>query len=184
MYSQRALNLSDADATYFEMEQAVLEQSLRASQTTSGLKQQANASSRGDSKHRTGESKPPPIVAVAAAPSTGGVKIAGGPRFPSSSSLGLGDFRSQAHSMAPTSSISIPPAAASVASMPSAASAVASLDDASTGTSLMSTAAEEYPAIVQELTMNGFPLQKVIKAYELLGDNFDEMLTFLMGTTS
>jgi predicted cation transporter len=39
---------------------------------------------------------------------------------------------------------------------------------------------DEYPQAVQELVMNGFELRRVIHAYELLGDNFDDLLAFLM----
>merc|ERR1712228_332741 len=40
----------------------------------------------------------------------------------------------------------------------------------------------EYPDTVQELVMNGFELKKVVKAYELIGDNFDDLLSFLLST--
>jgi len=40
----------------------------------------------------------------------------------------------------------------------------------------------EYPDTVQELVMNGFELQKVIHAYELIGDNFDHLLSFLLSS--
>lgn len=39
---------------------------------------------------------------------------------------------------------------------------------------------EEYPPTVQELVMNGFELRKVVHAYELIGDRFDDVLAFLM----
>ncbi len=39
---------------------------------------------------------------------------------------------------------------------------------------------DEYPQSVQELIMNGFPPSKVVRAYELIGDNFDDLLAFLM----
>jgi hypothetical protein len=39
---------------------------------------------------------------------------------------------------------------------------------------------DEYPQTVQELVMNGFELQKVVQAYELIGDNFDDLLAFLI----
>jgi hypothetical protein len=39
---------------------------------------------------------------------------------------------------------------------------------------------DEYPAIVQELVMNGFELRKVVHAYELIGDDFNDLLAFLM----
>ena len=38
----------------------------------------------------------------------------------------------------------------------------------------------EYPQTVQELVVNGFELAKVLRAYELIGDNFDDMLSFLL----
>ena len=39
---------------------------------------------------------------------------------------------------------------------------------------------DEYPQTVQELVMNGFELSKVVHAYELIGDNFDDLLAFLL----
>ena len=44
--------------------------------------------------------------------------------------------------------------------------------------------AEDYPQTVQELVMNGFELRKVVHAYELVGDNFDDLLAFLMSGCS
>lgn len=41
---------------------------------------------------------------------------------------------------------------------------------------------DEYPACVQELVMNGFELSKVVHAYELVGDNFDDLLSFLLSS--
>ncbi len=32
--------------------------------------------------------------------------------------------------------------------------------------------------------MNGFELQKVLRAYDLIGDNFDDLLSFLLSQTS
>lgn len=42
---------------------------------------------------------------------------------------------------------------------------------------------DEYPQVVQELVMNGFALPNVLKAYDLIGDNFDSLLSFLMSTS-
>lgn len=42
---------------------------------------------------------------------------------------------------------------------------------------------DEYPQTVQELVMNGFELSKVVHAYELVGDNFDDLLSFLVTTS-
>ena len=41
---------------------------------------------------------------------------------------------------------------------------------------------DEYPQTVQELVMNGFELSKVLRAYELIGDNFDDLLAFLISS--
>jgi hypothetical protein len=69
-----------------------------------------------------------------------------------------------------------PPAVAAASSVASVASA-ASAD-------LSPLTADEHPQTVQELVMNGFELGKVVHAYELIGDNFDDLLTFLMSNTS
>jgi len=42
--------------------------------------------------------------------------------------------------------------------------------------------ASEYPDSVTELVMNGFELTRVLRAYELVGDNFDDLLSFLMNS--
>ena len=41
---------------------------------------------------------------------------------------------------------------------------------------------DEYPETVQEFVVNGFELPRVIRAYELVGDNFDEILAILMSS--
>jgi hypothetical protein len=41
---------------------------------------------------------------------------------------------------------------------------------------------DEYPSSVQELVMNGFDLSKVLRAYDLIGDNFDDLLSFLLSS--
>ena len=43
---------------------------------------------------------------------------------------------------------------------------------------------DEYPQTVQELVMNGFELSKVLRAYELIGDNFDDLLAFLISSNT
>lgn len=75
-------------------------------------------------------------------------------------------------------------AAAAAASPPVAAAAAAAAASPSTSAASPYTAGYnndpyEYPAVVQELVMNGFELPKVIRAYELVGDNFDDLLAFL-----
>ena len=42
---------------------------------------------------------------------------------------------------------------------------------------------DEYPPTVQELVMNGFELRKVVHAYELIGEDFNDMLAFLMSNS-
>ena len=139
MHNNKAVALSDLDATNFELEQAVLESSLGTyHQAEVGRKQRAT-----DKRQKTNE----------AAAGTASNRNA----FPESSSSS--------------------PAAASVpaaASIPAAASVPAEepprppMD------------VHEYPYTVQELVMNGFELPKVAKAYELIGDNFDNLLAFLV----
>mmetsp|Transcript_18031 Transcript_18031/g.51225 ORF Transcript_18031/g.51225 Transcript_18031/m.51225 type:complete len:1156 (+) Transcript_18031:284-3751(+) len=233
MYNKQAMNLSDVDATYFEMEQAVLEQSLRdqghtdaSAAALASLKLQATDSKPAETKRSAISPAPTthrhmmtrsssvasgvaaasvaartPIRPVSMIDGTAAVRLGNNndmigtsrnrdrnSRQPAMDAATVVTNGSGSGISSSASAAAMHPsaAAASVASMPSAASAMASsMDDASTSTSLMSMAADqEYPETVQELAMNGFPLQKVIKAYELLGDNFDELLVFLMSTTS
>ena len=68
-------------------------------------------------------------------------------------------------------------------SPPNVASA-ASIHGSGGGGIASSSSSDEYPASVQELVMNGFELQKVLRAYDLIGDNFDDLLSFLLSQTS
>jgi hypothetical protein len=43
---------------------------------------------------------------------------------------------------------------------------------------------EEYPSSVQELVMNGFPLSSVVKAFDLVGNNFDHMLSLCLANAN
>lgn len=43
---------------------------------------------------------------------------------------------------------------------------------------------EEYPSTVQELVMNGFSLNAVVKAYDLVGNNFDDILSLLLANNT
>jgi OTU domain-containing protein 5 len=65
----------------------------------------------------------------------------------------------------------------SVASIPADVPLVASLPSSEVWS-------EEYPPTVQELVMNGFEIQKVVRAYELIGDSFDDLLAFLVSNQS
>lgn len=70
-----------------------------------------------------------------------------------------------------------PVVAPAAASIPAAAS-MPSREEASP------TPPGDYPQVVQELAMNGFELSKVARAYDLVGDNFDDLLTFLLSNDS
>ena len=37
---------------------------------------------------------------------------------------------------------------------------------------------------VKELVINGFNIHKVVQAYDLIGDNMDDLLAYLMSTTA
>jgi hypothetical protein len=133
------MSMSDMDATYFELEQAALEHSLRPfNQNDHESKKRASTSST-SSEHWRQDSP-----AVAAAPSA----------IPAVASL-----------PSPTQAASIPPAAASI---PPAASNRPPMSP------------EVYPSSVQELCMNGFALAEVVKVFDLVGDNFDDMLSLLL----
>ena len=74
-----------------------------------------------------------------------------------------------------------------VASLPavtvsSSASAARTYEEEIPAHLLRQDSSDEYPQTVQELVMNGFELQKVLKAYDLIGDNFDDLLAFLMSS--
>lgn len=76
-------------------------------------------------------------------------------------------------------------ASSSVASLPSSSAQVAGGSSSShyAGSNHFATT-DEYPASVQELVMNGFELSKVLHAYELIGDNFDDLLSFLLSSAT
>lgn len=64
--------------------------------------------------------------------------------------------------------------------VPSSAAAARNYEEEIPAHLLRQDSSDEYPQTVQELVMNGFELQKVLKAYDLIGDNFDDLLAFLM----
>ena len=92
--------------------------------------------------------------------------------------------RTRQRNSPPTLPVYAPSAAAAAAASPAPAAAAAmSYADPSTAsagyTAHEDSSPDEYPAVVQELVMNGFELSKVVRAYELIGDNFDNLLSFL-----
>ena len=146
MYKQKALALSDLDATSDEMEQNALESSLQT-YMQSELSRKKRASPGSHTSRARQRSKSPELPLNA-------------PVLP-------------AYAPAPT--------AAAAAPVPAAAAAAASPANHTTGPVLDDP--YEYPAVVQELAMNGFELPKVVRAYELIGDNFDDLLSFLCSNT-
>jgi len=70
------------------------------------------------------------------------------------------------------------------ASVPAVASRPNSSHDIESSSPVNPMMVDHYPQSVQELVMNGFELKRVVRAYELVGDNFDNLLNFLMSTTS
>jgi hypothetical protein len=145
-YQDKAIALSDLDATNFEIEQTMLEHSLETNaQREQGCKQRAVHGRR----WRKRSSLP---VSPFLCP-------------PNAASL----LASQEEDAATPKST--PPVAAAAAS-----SATAGVHTEGSPVRHI----DEYPQAVQELVMNGFELRRVIHAYELLGDNFDDLLAFLM----
>ena len=142
MYKQKALALSDLDATSLEMEQTALESSLQSYMQTE-LSRKKRASPEDKTSRARQRSSSPVLPAYAPAPTAAA-------------------------------------AAAVASSPPAAAAAAAAAPTQSAGFNRPDTNDPyEYPPVVQELVMNGFELSKVVRAYELIGDNFDNLLSFL-----
>lgn len=166
MNSNNALSLSDMDATYFELEQAALERSLQSySQKEEGKKQSAStttlrATPGNGAKPETtihGDHKAPAVAAVAV-PST-------------------------SESLPCPSQESIPVAAAAASSSVASAAARGGESPSPTPPQRL-LPVEEYPSSVQELVMNGFPLSTVVKAFDLVGNNFDHMLSLCLANAN
>ena len=161
MNSNNALSLSDMDATYFELEQAALEQSLQPfSQKDDGKKRRA---SRTAPRVKTGDCSDPKSISddhkePAVADSTVSSSVTASLPCPSQESI---------------------PVAAAAASTSVASAATR---DSELPRQLLSV--EEYPSSVQELVMNGFPLSSVVKAFDLVGDNFDHMLSLCLANSN
>jgi hypothetical protein len=178
MYQHKAMALSDMDATNFELEQAAVESSLQTwLQTEHGRKKRASPVAGVRSRRRQQQQQPPTSQQQPPSSPPSRASL-------SSTDDSTDDPTSLAHSVAP----SVARSAAACASVASVAAAVAAPAAAAASLGLSSdtaaTSADEYPFVVQELVMNGFELSKVVRAYELVGDNFDDLLSFLMSNTS
>ncbi|KAL7576335.1 hypothetical protein ACA910_018151 [Epithemia clementina (nom. ined.)] len=168
LYKNKAMNLSDVDATNFELEQTILETSLQSyfasKQEEDGRKQRASPAGRRRRPH-----VPSQDAALAQDPQFSATTDSNQP--PVAAAAAVATPPSPEHSSFASSSSS--PAAESAAAHP-----IGSIDQAS----MYSSTTDEYPSVVQELVMNGFDLKKVVHAYELVGDKFDDLLTFLMSS--
>jgi hypothetical protein len=165
------LSRSDADATYFELEQAVLAQSLQTYQNNEeGKKQSATTTStkrkQDDVDHSLSSHMGRSSTTVDPLSECAGVTSA-----PASSKY----YAAAASASAPTSSASSSAYAESSAAMSSSNTSHA-VDGISTGLQPV----HEYPDCVQELVMNGFELASVVKVMEIVGPSFDDMLSLLM----
>ena len=154
MYKQKAMALSDLEATDFELEQKVLANSMESYfRQEHGRKQKASAPVSASAGRRRRGSPPPP-------------RPVDEPAYSSFAAI---------PPVAVAVAASLPVAAAAASSSPAAASMTAAAS--------LSSSDEEYPQTVQELVMNGFELAKVVHAYELIGDNFDDLLSFLLSSS-
>ena len=166
MYSNEALALSDMDATYFELEQAALEHSLNAYPNFEQGKKQQASSSRRRKQGRNSPSHSSSSNDSAANPSSSHA-VASLPE----------DSSDNNEARIP------PPVAAAAAAVASAASIPGAADNDEDSVSASASVAQ-YPQTVHELVMNGFELRKVVRAYELICDNFDDLLAFLMSNNN
>uniref|UniRef100_A0A7S4MQ37 ubiquitinyl hydrolase 1 n=1 Tax=Odontella aurita TaxID=265563 RepID=A0A7S4MQ37_9STRA len=159
---QKALAMSDMEATDYELERAVLESSMESYRCNEmgrkqglprgGASMSSSSSSSSSSAHhhhhhrgRRGHgSSSPPVTSSAAA----------------------------------TASVAMMSSAVAAPAPPPAVAAASAVSDASVADR------DEYPSTVQELVMNGFDLSKVLRAYDLVGDNFDALLSVLMSNAN
>lgn len=80
-------------------------------------------------------------------------------------------------------SISVPAVASRPPSTAAAYASVPEKDDPETEEETFRSVTRN-PPVVDELVLNGFERKKVIRAVELIGENFDDLLPFLMANTS
>ena len=197
MYEKKAFAISELEAADFDLEQAVIQSSLQSYLNEEGRKRSPHHHHHRHLHHhrdraRRQGSTPSP---------TGHSSYSGGPSHrhrhhgygpgssPTSPSAAASrdddGYGVSFSSVGASSSASAGFASAATArrsSSPSHSASAASVGPASGPVPAAGTAigGDEYPQCVQELVMNGFELPKVLRAYELVGDNFDSLLSFLM----
>lgn len=197
MYEKKAFAISELEAADFDLEQAVIQSSLQSYLNEEGRKRSphhhhhrhlhhhrdrarrqgstpsptGHSSYSGGPSHRHryhgyGPGSSPTSPSAAASRDDDGYGV-------SFSSVGASPSASAGFASAATARrSSSPPHSASAASVGPASGTIPAA-----GTTI---GGDEYPQCVQELVMNGFELSKVLRAYELVGDNFDSLLSFLM----
>ena len=176
MYEKRAYALSDLDAADFDLEQAVLEQSLRSYRSEQGRKKPPRPGRR----DRDWDDNPPPTPADAPywdGPARGGTAGPAAAAAAAATAASPAPWQEARQGTASRATAAAAVAAAAPAPAPPPASASASASASADGDG---DGRDEYPQAVQELVMNGFELRRVLKAYDLIGDNFDSLLCFLM----
>lgn len=153
MYHQKATALTDVEATNYEIEQKVLANSMESYfRQEQDRKQKASSPVYASSAGRRRRGSPSPATDE--------------PIYSSFASI--------------PSDVSASVSASAVASLPSVASSAEHPESAGGSLPSFLSTDEEYPQTVQELVMNGFELEKVIRAYEFIGDHFDDLLSFLL----
>jgi len=198
MYEKKAFALSDLDAADFDLEQAVMQSSLQSYMNEQGRKQShqhhAHSHHHRGRRHQRTPSPPGHMYSSTSARNGYGASSPFASASASAAAAASRDddmYSSSASSSAAARSsftgaegasaaVSAAAAASSYPSSPPHHSAAASSNSAAGGTRAGAVGGDEYPQCVQELVMNGFELPKVLRAYELVGDNFDSLLSFLM----
>lgn len=174
-YQKKALYLSEIEAADFDLEQAVLASSMESYRNAE--QERKPSSRRLDSRRNRYNSSP---RGQQRSSSSSPIHRSNSPMAAASSASSTSQYAAVAAAAA-SAAASSTVASYSRSSPPNVASAAAA---ASSGGGIASSSSDEYPASVQELVMNGFKLQKVLRAYDLIGDNFDDLLSFLLSQTS
>ena len=163
MYKKKAMAMSDLEATDFELEQAVLRSSLESYRTAElGRKQPG--------RRRAGGNSISPVVNNS------------DDRFVAARHSSAMPFISSSSSSTAVRTERIPEAVDRAGASLAAVAAPAAAAAAGPADADVNDRGErdEYPQIVQEMVMNGFDLHRVLRAYNLVGDNFDALLATLM----
>jgi len=186
MYEKKAFALSEMEAADFDLEQAVIQSSLQSYLHDEGRKRSPHHHRHlhRDRARRQGTPSP-----TGHSPYAGGASHRHRHGSPTAAASRDDDSYSVCNSLSGASSSASAGFASAATARRSGSppySATAAASNAPTGPvpgAGNAIGGDEYPQCVQELVMNGFELPKVLRAYELVGDNFDSLLSFLMSST-